>query len=464
MKKNTIKFQFILSGLLGLFSVIFLWWFFSSGVSALGLNITTFWILFIVLFLMGIENKAHFIKKNLYWFIPYFIIILSYSFYEIPFLKNINIWLLPLLTLFFFWFSVSTIDSNHSWDFKTIWNIIFRKIYIKKNTSEIINTINSWDDSKRILYKKIITGIIIFLCINMLVISLLMSADNNFQSLVWDLWKLIHSWNIFKIFIALVLSIIFISFANLWKTENRIESKISLTQIDSVIGGIVLGWTLVTYIVFIIAQLDTLFTSPWSTGVQHIANLAKSWFWQLFVVSIINIIFFFVYYKKTTPIVQKILWVFMFASVIILFSAAIKMYSYTSIYGLSYEKFFASYTILYFWALFLWMIFFILLNKKIDILKISILLAFWMYSAIHIFPVEIFIFQANTNILQQKDTKIPKYQSHMLSIDILSTVNQIKWQKIYINGSWQEWSDKKIEKSLKKPWYEKNIQDFKVQK
>ena len=214
---------------------------------------------------------------------------------------------------------------------------------------------------------------------------------------------------------------------------------------------------------FIVIQIDTLFFQS-NIDVIEIASLAKNGFWQLFLVSLINIVFFFVYYKKTHNYIQKLLWIFVFTSLIILFSAAERMYTYTSAYGLSYEKFFASYTIIYFAILFILMMWLITFKKKNDILKTTLVLALWMYSAIHILPMETFIFKVNTHILQQEGSKIQKYQSHMLSLDILNNVDKIKDNNLYRDESWKEWTDKKIKKSLKKKWYEKNLQDFKIQK
>jgi hypothetical protein len=57
---------------------------------------------------------------------------------------------------------------------------------------------------------------------------------------------------------------------------------------------------------FIIIQIDTLFLQS-NIDVIEIASLAKNGFWQLFLVSLINIVFFFVYYKKTHNYIQKLL-------------------------------------------------------------------------------------------------------------------------------------------------------------
>lgn len=460
MQKNIITFQYITALLLWFFCVIFLWNFTQSGISALGINGTLFGFGCLYLLIWSLDNKILFIKKNLYWLIPFLLIILSYSFYEIPFLKEINIWLLPLITLFFFWYATSNISLQQEWSWQMIKKIIFRKLHINESVSTMNQYIQSWENNKIALYKKIAAGVWIFFLINIFIISLLMWADTHFKQFIGHFWDFINMANINKTLIGLLLSVIFLSFANLWNHHPVDHTQIEKKQLDSVISGIVLGGTLFTYILFIGVQLDTLLTNTQWESVQNIANLAKTWFWQLFTISIVNIIFFFIYYKKTNPLVQKLLGVFIFASVIILFSAANKMFDYTSIYGLSYEKFFASYTILYFWILFILMIGFILLNKKIDILKITTLLALWMYAGIHIIPTESIIFQVNTHISLQKNSVIQKYQSHMLSIDILQSVESMKQKDIYKNQNWQEWSEKKIKKSQKKYWYEKNIQDF----
>jgi hypothetical protein len=107
---------------------------------------------------------------------------------------------------------------------------------------------------------------------------------------------------------------------------------------------------------FIGVQLENLFTSNLPTAVEEVASLVKNGFWQLFIISIFNILFFFIYYKRTNSLIQKILIAFILASVVLLISAGNKMFLYVYDYGFSYEKFFASYTVLYFGVLFVAMI------------------------------------------------------------------------------------------------------------
>ena len=136
------------------------------------------------------------------------------------------------------------------------------------------------------------------------------------------------------------------------------------------------------------------------------------------------------------------------------------MYLYVYDYGFSYEKFFASYTVLFFAILFVIMLIFSMSKKYLDIFKTSILLALWMYSFLCIFPTEKIIFKMNLNISQRADSKIQKYQSHMLSSDIMKSVESIQSEDIFLEESWDQWIDNREKEIEEKRWYEKNLSNF----
>ena len=78
-------------------------------------------------------------------------------------------------------------------------------------------------------------------------------------------------------------------------------------------------------------------------------------------------------------------------------------------------------------------------KRRIDILKIASILALWMYAFINILPTESFIFQVNTVISLTPNTHIQRYQSHILSIDILPDVLELKGNEMYVQQDWEEW-------------------------
>jgi len=111
--KNTITWKnIILSLIISIFTVVFLWWFFTNWIYALGINMSILWLLISWLFLQGTRNIWDLIKDNVYWIVPILWIIISFSLYENPFLKTINIFLLPLLLTFFFSYTKIKIEWN----------------------------------------------------------------------------------------------------------------------------------------------------------------------------------------------------------------------------------------------------------------------------------------------------------------------------------------------------------------
>jgi len=450
--------ELILSIIISIFSVIFLWWFWSKWIYALWFNASIFYILFLWLYSLQIKDKKNFLKDNYYWLVPIFIIVLSFSIYENPYIKNINLFILPLIIIFFLNYSCSKIIWNKLWNLDIIKKIFTKKITLKETKKEIIVISKSWSNKSN-TFKKIFIWIIIFIFINLIIATLLSNADENFSRIISELLRFINITSIYKIIIWSLIFILLITLKISWKEELIINNDEKNKKLDSIISWIVIWWTLFTYCIFIFSQLETILIDNVNNDFQSIVNLVKSWFWELFFVSIINIVFFFVYYKKTIPSIQKILIAFILASIIILFSAINKMYFYVINYWLSYEKFTATYTILYFWILFVIMISYLFIKWKTDILKASLILALWMYAWLNIIPMEKIIFKTNLSLSTGNQSHIltHKYQSHMLSIDIIKDIERLKWNKIFKEQSWDLWLERKYSQILKKKWYEKNI-------
>src|SRR3989344_5639071 len=109
----------LLSLLISLFWVLFLWNFWARGVYALGLNASIFLTLLFILFNNLDKNKKLFSRRNVVWLLPIFLIFLSFAVYENPFIKIINIFVLPVLLAIFINFSLT--PDNH----KAYWSLNF---------------------------------------------------------------------------------------------------------------------------------------------------------------------------------------------------------------------------------------------------------------------------------------------------------------------------------------------------
>jgi len=453
------KKELTLSIFISIFSVIFLWWFWEKWFYAFWFNFTIISLLIISYFFLNIKNIKHFIKTNNYWIIPLILLILSFSIYENPYLKSINIFVIPVCFLLFFNYSRSKIEWDKSWNLKLSLNLLLKKIYIKKAVFALNQSINKWKQSQ-IIIKKIILWLMIFLWINTFIIILLMWADSKFAEIISNLFWYLNPEIILKTIFSIIIIVLLTAIKLSFDEELLIKNEATEKQIDPIISSIVLGWTIITYLIFIWVQIWSILANTLPIDFNQVVTLVKTWFWQLFFISIINLIFFFIYYKKTTLSIQKLLGIFVFASLIILFSAWNRMYMYVINYWFSYEKFTASYTVIYFWILFILMISLLIINKKIDILKISVILALWMYTLLNTIPMETIIFKTNLYLWSKTNTKMDKYQSHILSIDIYKSVNKIKWKQIYKNQDWNYWVIKRLNEEKEKKWYEKNIHNF----
>ncbi len=177
------------------------------------------------------------------------------------------------------------------------------------------------------------------------------------------------------------------------------------------------------------------------------------------------------------PGVQKLLAVFTVASLLLLVSAAQRMVLYVTTYGFSYEKFFASYAVLFCAIVFVWLISRLFVSKRADILKFSAILFLWMYAVITIFPVEQFVLRTNVKLAEHPDSRIRLYELTMLSPDVLGLVENyqktgqlVQEPVVYqpqFEGDiaveldeqigWRDWVAVQKQMIEDKAWYEMNL-------
>ncbi len=494
---------------LALFWIVALWGFWSHGTFAFGINATAFLILFFAIFLD--VAKTDFWSKKIYpWMIPTLLIAISFSIFENPFLKVISFLVLPIIVAVFFTYAFLETRKNRKWDFIFLLELFFtrfvliaklgiacktffRKIlFIKKEKSE--------NKKGKKIFKKVALGILIFFLLAVfLFVPLLSSADPVFAEKIGDFFKWIGEIFSLKYFWRVVffvpLSIFFLSlFISLKKTNDR-EAPQKKKQMDPIVSGIVLGGILGLYLLFIFIQLKYLWVDMLPINFEDTESFVKSGFWQLFFLSLINILTFYFFYRKTNSIVQGILTVFTATSFLILLSAGQRMYLYVLNYGFSYEKFFATYTVLFLGIVFVWLFVQLFRKKEADIFKFLIFLLLWMYAILTISPVERMVLLANIELSKRPETKINLDELTMLSADVLPIVENNPTMKEYreyekrICGDeknkdtesyksyifvgeneekvdcstwtdWELWVDKKKKKLNEKKWYEKNIQDL----
>jgi len=482
--------KLVLCAALSAFWVIFLWNFWNRGIYALGLNAWIFSSLTILLFVGVLRWKNNFFRRDLIWIIPFVLISLSFALYDNPFLKITSILVFIGLFPVFYNYSFLSEKEKRYWNFDFFIRILKRVFsfltQIGRSLILYLELIIPANKSKRNIIAKSIAGVILFLIIALTVfIPLLSSADTVFAGKIQVIYNFVKEFFsvpvVYKIITFVILSIITFSMLFAWgKSFVYQEKEEGSKKIDPIIPGIVLGGILLIYLLFLWVQLDQLWIGSLPFDFKKTESLVKSGFWQLFFLSIINILIYFFAYRKTNKLVQWILTAFTVASFLLLFSAAYRMVLYTTYYGFSYEKFFASYTVLFCLILFVWLISRLFIKKRSNMVKFLLILFLWMYAVVTIFPVEWFIMQSNIKLSKMSDSRIKLYELTMLSPDVLSLVKKYKESGVlkedktsiyFVEGdtgekermepfSWQPWVEQQETIINNKKWYEKNLMNI----
>ncbi|MFH1890048.1 MAG: DUF4153 domain-containing protein [Candidatus Kuenenbacteria bacterium] len=487
--KSTEKFskelvlKLILSATLAIFWVVFLWNFWHKGIYALGFNATVFLFLFLGLFIWVLYKKGYYISHDLFWIVPIILIALGYSLYDNPFLKIISLLVLPVMFAIFYNQAFLFDKKNKLWNFEFILKIVSRFFSFLAKLGQTVtlylNLVIPADKTKKRVIARVIGGVILFLIIAFTVfIPLLSSADAVFADKV----QVIYDWFLetlslpfmYKLLTVIALTVLFFSVLTAWSGRFDYKEKEELDKnIDPIVSGIVLGGILCLYLLFLWVQVNRLWVGALPFDFKETENLVKSGFWQLFFLSVINILIYFFTYRKTTALVQRILTVFTVASLLLLISAGYRMGLYVTYYGFSYEKLFASYTVIYCVILFVWLISRLFISKRSNVVKFLVVLFLWMYAVVSVLPVEQFILRTNVALASLKESRIRLFELTMLSSDVLFLVKEYKQQGLlkenigYLSREkedkaseefdWNPWIKRQEKKISDKIWYEKNL-------
>lgn len=473
---------------LSLYFVFFMWNIWFHGVDVLGINAFIFLLCIFLLMFYVLEIKGKFHKKDLIWVLPLISIPFSFLIYENPFIKVVNIFVYPILFGMFFNFGFLDDKWGRYWNLNFLNHFVGRFFSFFREIGISIlcygKLISPFKKDKDSVLTRVLMGIVLFLAVALTVIvPLLSSADSVFK----DKMEIIYQWisDLFaldffpKIIVFVILSIVLLAIVLAWSMNfNFSEKKSKVKMVDPVVSGIVLGGIFCLYLLFIILQANHILLGALPFDFDEAVSMVKSGFWQLFFLSILNILIYFFTYKKTVNVVQWILTMFTIASSLLLISAGHRMFLYVTGYGFSYEKFFASYTVLYCGILFIWMIISLFKKQKSNVLKFVIFLFLWMYAIITVLPIEQFIFRTNIKLSERENTKIRLYEMTMLSSDVLSIVKKYenegklkekridKYDREFLSSEnkkefdWTPWIEKQEEKIENKYWFEYNMMNI----
>src|SRR3989339_1859110 len=195
---------------LSLFWVIFLWGVWDRGVYALGINAFLFWLSALALFFWVLKHEKHYNSRDLVWLIPLGLIALSFSLYENPFIKGVNMLLYPLLFAALFHFGFLSGKEKRDWNLNFIFHFLKRFLVLVTKVNSAVTHYFDFllpkDQKKKRIFKKIMIGTLLFAALaSVLIVPLLSSADAEFSArmeLMYDwIGELISETLVYKIIV-----------------------------------------------------------------------------------------------------------------------------------------------------------------------------------------------------------------------------------------------------------------------
>lgn len=463
----------VYAALIALFWVVFLWGFWDKGFYALGFNMAI-WLFLVLMFLDKCTgHKGLLQRKNLFLLIPLLLIILSFAIYDNPFIKIFSILFFPVLLTISLNYAFLDNRQNKIWGFGHLLHLasrIFSPFAKLKASSLALGQIIRVKTAKFGTLRSIALGLAIFSILALgFIIPLLSSADSLFEQklsgLIHFFENIISAEVLFKIIVFYVIALLLYAFFLAWAKPLDIkDASNDNKKTDSIVVGMVIGGTLLLYLLFLWIQFERIWVTGLPAEFKDVEILVKSGFWQMMGLSIINIIIFFFTYKRTNKTVQIFLSIFTVASLLLLASAAYRMFLYINFYGLSHEKFFAAYTIVFCILMFCYLLSRVLTRARLNIFKFLVFLFMWMFAFISVMPIDQFILRTNIYLAQKENSRIDLYESRILSADVLLYIDKFgdtEFMKVNNKDEdvvdWSSWREEQKASVEGKKWYELNF-------
>lgn len=466
---------------LGAFWVIFMWGFWTSGIYALGINTTIFlgavaWLLY-----ASDDNVRQLMRCGKSWIIPLTLMTLSYALFENPFIKLVTIVVLPISWSLFYSAAALSRDKTFVWTPLFIAVSILSTLHFPRcfihSVSDYFLLLRSrlhFKFTHRTVLQRILQGICLFLALALLVVvPLLVSADALFGSRLLDVANLVaeviqvifECSLVARLLCLLGVSCAVLALVKLSRVLSDVVSNANLPVIDSIVSGIVISGMLIIYSLFIWVQFERLWYTELPTQFAAAENVVKGGFWQLVAISLINILLFTWCYRRTSQSVQGILAGFTVACLVLVLSAANRMWLYVTTYGLSYEKFYAAYTVLFCIVVFITLLASLAGREAKDNVKSTCFTFLWMYGIVCVLPVEAFVLSTNIKLSTREDSRIDLVDMTMLSADVLGQAESARALLTEQAGPsrslfWRLWYARQNQHLATRRWFELNLSNL----
>ena len=370
-----------------------------------------------ILYLIYILNKSKKIvdKKALIIVLPIILLSSTYFIFNNKFLKMINMFVIVALGMVMCVYLCK--PKLKSSEFLKKLGCVFGGMF--ESTSDIIDHLKIPEDKKDNKFlenvKKIGKAILITIPVILVVLILLMSADQVFEGIFdkvfLDLSEILSVDGIVKLVSRL--SIILITFLlcggfivnlvkdnTLFTKEDESKSK-SGVKFENLTINMILTILNIIYLIFCFIQITSLFMNTSNDSNFDYSSYARQGFFQLMFVSFINFVILIIANinkaekTKNQRIYNKIMsLLIMIFTIIIILSALYRMNLYQAAYGYTYLRIFVDIVLITEGLISIPIIIY-LLEKKIDVLKYGIIITSFMFVLLNFMNIDNFIAKKN---------------------------------------------------------------------
>ena len=384
---------------------------------SLGINAVLYIVpllIFIVLTLK--KNKKIENKKGLLLTIPIILLSCTYFIYDNTFFRGLNVLVIPTLLILMY---IYTIKPTYNLS-KLFQNFIYLVFEPLNNIGKLYNIVRLKIDSTIKLSdnnKRKIKSVLIVIPIVIIVLLLLSSADMIFNNGLSHILRIFKNISIPDLIGRLVLMFILFTYMGavinylLFNFKPKNEEVKTNFNIDNYTIKILLTSLNIIYLIFDIIQIKSLMLHKVAQSINY-AEYARSGFFQLMFISIINVIILLIskHSKEKEGNYNIIMSIFMVAlTLVIIISSFLRMYMYESAYGYTLLRLLVYVTLTTEIVLLIPTLFYIV-NSKVNILKHYMIILITAYTLLCLSPVDYII--ANNNINRY-------YESHKIDIDYL---------------------------------------------
>ena len=428
-------------------------------------------------------------KKGIYWCIPIILLSLTYFIFNNTLFQGLNI---PIILALIIIMCMDMTETQLS-ETRFIRNVVSKIFKPFSNFKKVLGTVKVKEkikeekqNEKIVFIKKLLKSLIIAVPLLLIVISLLSEADSVFENIFHEipnyfskLFSSVTAADIFWRIIWIIFNFLYISgfllmFINEEKKQETRTEKDKTQKISTFTQNTILVSLNLIYLIFSIIQFKYLFVNAGKTADFDYAQYARTGFFQLMMVSLINFGILKLGKVEQKEKLNTILKITMIVfTLVIIISAIFRMYLYEQAYGYTYLRLFV-YFVLATEILILIPVTMNLLGKNLNTFKISLEIIVIMYVILNLINIDSIIASKNINrylndmenkkldvyyIMNSTGTdaikekiKILNQSPEGLSITAQTRLNDIKREaKIYLKGNKKYYQNKNMK------WQEFNL-------